>query len=72
MERCKVLIADDNVRVRTGLRALLALRPEIELVGAGGFLRKGCPVDELLAAILGDRQRKYKDRMICKIEEVTK
>lgn len=33
MEHCKVLIADDNVRARWGLRALLALRPEIEVVG---------------------------------------
>ncbi len=32
-ERCKVLIADDNDRARLGLRALLALRPEIEIVG---------------------------------------
>jgi DNA-binding NarL/FixJ family response regulator len=33
IERCKVLIADDNDRARVGLRALLALRPEIEIVG---------------------------------------
>jgi len=33
VERCKVLIADDNVRARAGLRALLLLRPEIEVVG---------------------------------------
>jgi DNA-binding NarL/FixJ family response regulator len=33
MERCKVLIADDNVPARIGLRALLALWPEIEVVG---------------------------------------
>jgi DNA-binding NarL/FixJ family response regulator len=32
-EQCKVLIADDNDRARVGLRALLALRPEIEIVG---------------------------------------
>jgi DNA-binding NarL/FixJ family response regulator len=32
MERCKVLIADDNVRARFGLRALLAVWPEIEVV----------------------------------------
>jgi DNA-binding NarL/FixJ family response regulator len=31
MGRCQVLIADDNARARTGLRALLTLRPEIEL-----------------------------------------
>jgi len=31
--RCRVLIADDNDRARVGLRALLALRPEIEIVG---------------------------------------
>jgi len=31
--RCRVLIADDNDRARLGLRALLALRPEIEVVG---------------------------------------
>jgi DNA-binding NarL/FixJ family response regulator len=33
MDRCKVLIADDNARARFGLRVLLALRPEIEVVG---------------------------------------
>ena len=33
MKRCRVLIADDNVRARFGLRVLLALRPEIEVVG---------------------------------------
>ncbi len=33
MERCKVLIADDNVRARLGLRVLLSLQPEIEVVG---------------------------------------
>lgn len=33
MEPCKVLIADDSVRARFGLRALLALQPEIEVVG---------------------------------------
>jgi two-component system response regulator DegU len=33
IERCEVLIADDNDRARVGLRALLALRPEIEIVG---------------------------------------
>ena len=32
-EHYKLLIADDNVRARLGLRALLALRPEIEVVG---------------------------------------
>jgi len=32
-EQCKVLIADDNGRARLGLRALLALRPEIEIAG---------------------------------------
>jgi DNA-binding NarL/FixJ family response regulator len=32
-ERCKVLIADDNDRARNGLRALLAIRQEIEIVG---------------------------------------
>jgi len=32
-EQRKVLIADDNVRARLGLRALLALRPEIEIAG---------------------------------------
>ena len=32
-EQCKVLIADDSRRARLGLRALLALRPEIEIVG---------------------------------------
>ena len=32
-KQCKVLIADDNVRARLGLQALLALRPEIEVVG---------------------------------------
>jgi DNA-binding NarL/FixJ family response regulator len=39
MEQCKVLIADDNVRARFGLRVLLSLRPEIEVVGeaADGF-----------------------------------
>ncbi len=33
MKRCRVLIADDNGRARLGLRALLALSPEIEVVG---------------------------------------
>jgi DNA-binding NarL/FixJ family response regulator len=33
MDRCRVLIADDNVRARLGLRVLLGLRPEIEVVG---------------------------------------
>ena len=33
MERCKVLVADDNMRARFGLRTLLSLRPEIEVVG---------------------------------------
>ena len=33
MGHCKVLIADDNAQARIGLRALLALRQEIELVG---------------------------------------
>ena len=115
-KRYKVLIADDNERARNGLRALLAMRQEIEIVGeaadgrqvvqmvreylpdvvlmdarmphmdgleatrwikarwpevrvvvmtmqasrraeaqaagAGGFLRKGGPVEELLSAIL--------------------
>ena len=32
-KRCKVLIADDNERARNGLRALLAMRQEIEIVG---------------------------------------
>jgi DNA-binding NarL/FixJ family response regulator len=32
-ERCKVLITDDNVRARLGLRALLVLSPEIEIAG---------------------------------------
>jgi DNA-binding NarL/FixJ family response regulator len=32
-EHYKLLIADDNVRARLGLRALLALQPEIEVVG---------------------------------------
>jgi DNA-binding NarL/FixJ family response regulator len=31
--RIRVLIADDRPRSRTGLRALLSLRPEIEIVG---------------------------------------
>jgi DNA-binding NarL/FixJ family response regulator len=33
MERCKVLIADDNVRARLGLRGLLTLCPDIEVTG---------------------------------------
>ncbi|MBN1139825.1 MAG: response regulator transcription factor [Anaerolineae bacterium] len=33
MERRTVLIADDSVPARRGLRALLALQPEIEVVG---------------------------------------
>jgi DNA-binding NarL/FixJ family response regulator len=33
IEHCKVLIADDNGRARLGLRALLGLRPEIEIAG---------------------------------------
>ena len=32
-ERCKVLIADDNDRARNGLRALLAVQQEIEIIG---------------------------------------
>jgi YesN/AraC family two-component response regulator len=32
-KRCKVLIADDNDRTRNGLRALLAMGQEIEIVG---------------------------------------
>ncbi|MBN1658026.1 MAG: response regulator transcription factor [Anaerolineae bacterium] len=32
-ERCRVLIADDSVAARRGLRAVLHLRPEIEIVG---------------------------------------
>ena len=32
-KHCKVLIADDNERARNALRALLALRQEIEIVG---------------------------------------
>jgi DNA-binding NarL/FixJ family response regulator len=35
-KRCKVLIADDNERARNGLRALLAMRQEIEIVGEAG------------------------------------
>ena len=31
--RIRVLIADDRPRSRNGLRALLSLRPEIEIVG---------------------------------------
>jgi DNA-binding NarL/FixJ family response regulator len=45
-------------------------RAQAFAAGADGFLRKGCPVDELLAAILGGRQRKHKDRMIRKTQEV--
>ena len=33
MDQCKVLIADDNARARLGLRVLLGLRPEIEVIG---------------------------------------
>jgi DNA-binding NarL/FixJ family response regulator len=33
MERRKVLIADDNMRARMGLRVMLTLQPEIEVVG---------------------------------------
>jgi DNA-binding NarL/FixJ family response regulator len=33
VKRCKVLIADDNLRARFGLRVLLTLQPEIEVVG---------------------------------------
>jgi len=33
MKRCNLLIADDNARARFGLRVLLTLRPEIEVVG---------------------------------------
>ena len=29
----RVLIADDSVRARDGLRALLTIRPELEVVG---------------------------------------
>jgi len=32
-KHCKVLIADDSERARNGLRALLAMRQEIEIVG---------------------------------------
>lgn len=39
MGRCRVLIADDNMRARSGLRGLLALCREIEVIGeaAGGL-----------------------------------
>jgi DNA-binding NarL/FixJ family response regulator len=33
VECCRVLIADDNMRARFGLRVLLALSPEVEVVG---------------------------------------
>jgi len=33
MDQCKVLIADDNLRARFGLRVLLTLQSEIEVVG---------------------------------------
>jgi two-component system response regulator NreC len=33
IEHCRVLIADDNGRARLGLRALLALTPQIEIAG---------------------------------------
>jgi DNA-binding NarL/FixJ family response regulator len=36
VRKCKVLIADDNERARNGLRALLATRQEIEVVGEAG------------------------------------
>ena len=32
-KRCKVLIADDSDRARNGLRTLLAMRQEIEIIG---------------------------------------
>jgi DNA-binding NarL/FixJ family response regulator len=32
-KQTRVLIADDRLRSRSGLRAVLALRPEIEIVG---------------------------------------
>jgi DNA-binding NarL/FixJ family response regulator len=32
-QRTRVLIADDSARARDGLRALLAIQPELELVG---------------------------------------
>lgn len=35
-EPCRVLIADDNVRARVGLRALLSLWPEIAIVDEAG------------------------------------
>jgi adenylate cyclase len=43
MERITVLLADDNLIVREGVRALLALDPAVEVVGVAG------DYDELLA-----------------------
>jgi DNA-binding NarL/FixJ family response regulator len=48
------LIADDNVRARFGLRVLLSLRPEIEVVGEAGNglemmdMVRGCRPDVVL------------------------
>jgi DNA-binding NarL/FixJ family response regulator len=41
MMQTKVLIADDRPRSRSGLRAVLALRPEIEIVGEAADGQEG-------------------------------
>ena len=42
-DRITVFLADDNVIVREGVRALLAIEPDLEIVGTAG------DYDELIA-----------------------
>jgi DNA-binding NarL/FixJ family response regulator len=46
--QCRVLIADDRPRSRSGLMALLDLRPEIEVVGEAGDGREAVRLVEEL------------------------
>ena len=39
--RCRVLLIDDHVVVRDGLAALLALEPDLEIVGCAGDVTEG-------------------------------
>jgi DNA-binding NarL/FixJ family response regulator len=41
VRRCRVLLIDDHVVVRDGLAALLALEPDLEIVGCAGAVAEG-------------------------------